>query len=54
MSNLILVLILTAPITLLPLVHLVTGYEGNALVIATVLVQVALLLLTLIFGDNDE
>lgn len=54
MSNFILVIILTTPITLLPLVHLVTGYEGNALIVVTVAVLAVLLLLTLVFGDNDE
>jgi hypothetical protein len=53
MSNLILVLILTAPITLLPLVHLVTGCEGNTLLIATVFVQMTLLLMTIAFGDKQ-
>ena len=54
MTNFILVLVLATPIALLPLVHLVTGCEGDALVIATVLIQVALLLLIFVFGDNDD
>lgn len=54
MTNFILVLVLATPIALLPLVHLVTGCEGNALVIVTVLLQVTLLLLTVVFEANEN
>lgn len=54
MSNFISALILATPIALLPLVHLVTSCEGIALVILTVLVQIALLLLTLFLETSNE
>ena len=54
MNNLVLMLILSSPITLMPLMHLVTGYEGNYLLVITVFTLIVLLVLTIILENCNE
>jgi|13_taG_2_1085334.scaffolds.fasta_scaffold00872_7 heme/copper-type cytochrome/quinol oxidase subunit 4 len=54
MTNIILMLILSSPITLMPLMHLVTGYEGNCLLVTTVFTLIVLLVLTIVLENCNE
>ena len=54
MTNIILMLILSSPITLMPLLHLVTGYEGNCLLVTTVFTLIVLLVLTIVLENCNE